>query len=143
MLIRSLLMGNRPLPTDLEILNRIYDRYYDAFADWDVDPSIRKNKNFIPIDIPLIAQQLGVNADVVFGRLYYSLQKRHGFRNEDKTLVPFFTRELEEGKNHINFPLLSAVLAELRDQHVTQTANRTLSIFSLSISVIALIKSFW
>jgi hypothetical protein len=54
------------LPTDLDILNEIYNRYYNDFAKYDHDESIRRNKLHVPIDIAVIAKYLGVDEDIIF-----------------------------------------------------------------------------
>ena len=85
----------KPLPTDLEILEAIYDRYYDDFQSFTVATPDRPAKNYVPIDIPALASKLRVNPDIVFGRLYFHLQAQHGFELVDgtnKIKVPFFTK---------------------------------------------------
>ena len=51
----------RPLPTDLEILNAIYDRHYDAFASFTKGESDRSAKIYVPVDLDGIADDLGVD----------------------------------------------------------------------------------
>jgi len=66
------------LPTDLKILNTIYEHYYDTFISFSKSDSGRSSKIFIPIDIKLIAKKLGVDVDIIFGRLYYHLEQKYG-----------------------------------------------------------------
>lgn len=78
----------KPLPTDLAILEVIYDRYYDAFAQYA--PRDRAAKNYVRIDIPTIATHFNVDPDIVFGRLYYHLhQKSTGVENLTVLRFPF------------------------------------------------------
>jgi hypothetical protein len=81
------------IPTDREILRAIYDKYLDTFIKYDKEKPNRITKIYVPIDARLIAQQLGVDGDIVFSRLYYYLQKQHGYK-EDGIEVPFFKFEL-------------------------------------------------
>jgi hypothetical protein len=137
----------KPLPTDLEILEAIYDRYYDEFQAFTGPTPDRQSKNYIAIDIPALASTLRVDADIIFGRLYYHLQEKHGFeRVQDDVMtgthrvqVPFFTQDL--GGNAVNFPLLSSVLAALREEHRKFQSDRTLSIIAIVLSVVAIITA--
>ncbi len=54
-------------PTDLEIFNSIYNRYYETFSSFEADPSSRVSKNFVPIDIEAIAKDLKVDVDIILG----------------------------------------------------------------------------
>lgn len=68
----------KKLTTDLEILNAIYEKYYDAFASYaDAHNQTRNSKVYVPIDIESIAESLGVDGDIIFGRLYYHLNKKY------------------------------------------------------------------
>jgi len=55
----------RILPTDLQILNTIYNQYYDKFISFSKNDSDRSSKILIPIDITLIAKKLKVDVDGV------------------------------------------------------------------------------
>ena len=65
----------RRVPTDLEILEEIYERYYDVFSRFKRgDPdNPRGTKNYVPIDHRVLAEALDVEPDIIFGRLYYHL----------------------------------------------------------------------
>ena len=60
-----------PLPTDLQILDAIYEKYYETFTAYLRIAPDRTAKIYVPVDIACIARQLGVDPDIVFGRLYY------------------------------------------------------------------------
>lgn len=70
-------------PTDLELLNQIYDRYYTVFAGENGAVPQRESKIFVPIDCDTVAKALGVDGDIVFGRLYYDLDNRYGYKQQD------------------------------------------------------------
>lgn len=62
-------------PTDFELLKAIYERHRE---DFESSPRIQQKLGvLIPIDIPAIAESLGVNADTVFGRLYHHLDPKY------------------------------------------------------------------
>src|SRR5271165_4648679 len=58
------------LPTDLETLREIYERYYADFSSFSREDPKRTTKVYVPIDIETIATHFGVDADIVLGRLY-------------------------------------------------------------------------
>ncbi len=125
-------------PTDLEILNAIYERYYDAFV---ADVAARSAKILVPIDSAAIAAKLGVDPDIVFGRLHYDLQRRYGYKNNDGSEVVFFTLAAGTDKHCVNFPFLASVLAQLREEHYKHRLNvlaLVVSIVSLAVSGIAI-----
>lgn len=128
----------KPLPTDLQILNAIYNRYYDAFVAFDTDPSIRRTKLYVPIDSALIAADLGVDPDIVFGRLHYSLEQRHAYKNSKGHTVHFFTNEVEEGSWTVHFPYLGSALADLRYAHGQSKLATWLAGAALIVSIVAL-----
>ena len=35
------------------------------------EENLRVTKNYVPIDIDLLGEELGVDGDIIFGRLYY------------------------------------------------------------------------
>jgi hypothetical protein len=132
----------RPLPTDLQILEAIYDRYYDEFQSFTTATPDRQAKNYVSIDIPALASKLQVDPDIVFGRLHYHLQEQHGFERKSghsTVYVPFFTKEF--GGNHVNFPLLSSVLASLREDERRFRSDRALSIVAIVFSVVAIVTA--
>jgi len=104
------------LPTDFEILKTIRDHYYDAFISFDKDVPNRLSKIYVPIDIDLIAEKLGVDGETIFGRLYYYLDKKYSYKNEDGNIVKFFANSLHSGTNKekhlINFPVLEVIVSD-------------------------------
>ena len=129
------------VPTDYEVLNAIYDRYYKTFAGFSADAPDREAKIYVPIDIREIAHRLGVDGDIVFGRLYYHLEQKFGYKNDDGSSVHFFTLGVGEDRHCVNFPLLGAVLAGLREDRTKNLWAIWLAITSLVISIISIIVS--
>src|SRR5688572_15136054 len=107
-------------PTDFEILKLIRDHYYNSFISFDKNVPNRLSKIYVPIDVDLIAEKLSVGGDIIFERLYYYLDKKYSYKNEDGSLVKFFTNSLHSGANKerhlINFPLLDAIVSENNDE---------------------------
>lgn len=108
-------------PTDNEILSFIRDHYYNDFASFDKSAPSRLTKIYVPISIDLIAEKFGVDGDIIFGRLYYFLNKKYGYKNDDGSKVEFFANSLSAGgkseKHLINFPLLDSILTELNGEN--------------------------
>lgn len=132
------------LPTDLQILNSIYNQYYETFAAYSKPEQQRKTKVFVPIDIRKIANDMDVDEDIIFGRLYYDLRNRYSYKKDDGPDVSFFLLNIGEEERHcINFPYLASVLASARDKNRKYWAAILISIFSLAVSVIALSVSIF
>jgi len=134
------------LPTDLKILETIYDRYYSTFEAFDNNTQpTRTAKVYVPIDVDEIGKALQVDGDIVFGRLYYHLNSKYGYSNSDGSKVIFFALEVGAGehkdKHCIQFPLMASVLSELKVEQNKFKLNTVLSIVSLVVSVAAVIIS--
>lgn len=102
------------LPTDIEILSAIYSRYYKTFTSYSDKNKDRGTKTFVPIDIEKIGNDLGVDGDIVFGRLYYYLEQKYSYERNNGSAVSLFI--LNDGRDiHcVNFPYLASVLATLK-----------------------------
>jgi hypothetical protein len=100
----------------------------------------------VPIDIPAIARRLGVDVDMIFGRLYYHLDPKYGdpaFQGRPRKAL--FTPVAGTDENCVNFPLLEAVLARLwqerrRDLWVLGTAALSLGIALASLLISIFIR---
>jgi len=123
------------VPTDLEILQTIYDAYHDAFVEFEEGSVERASKVYVPIDVPALARQLNTDPDIVFGRLYYDLEKRHGYEHSDGTRVPFFTLHIRDERHCINFAYMASVLARLRDEEKKYRIATRMAFWSLVIAV--------
>ena len=121
-------------PTDFQILDDIYENYYKEFSAYVDEAPGRAAKIYVPIDIPAVARRLGVDPDIVFGRLYYYLQEKHGYTNDDGAQVPFFARRIGQDRDCVNFPLLSAIHSGMR-------AERRKDVWAIGIAVVSLVIS--
>lgn len=122
------------VPTDLQILNVIYRDYSDAFAAFNRDAPDRETKLFVPIDIEAVAAKLDVDPDIVFGRLYYHLENKYGYDRDNGSRVAFFTPRAGKDSTCVNFPLLSSVVADLREQKWKFSAPMYVAMVSLLVS---------
>jgi hypothetical protein len=103
------------LPTDLELLQFIYKKYYHFYKSFSREEKNRETKIFVPISMDEIAKYFHIDEDIIFGRLYYYLDQKYGYQRKDGTNVPFFTLMAGTDKHCVNFPLLSSVLASLQE----------------------------
>jgi hypothetical protein len=131
--------GAMKVPTDYAILNAIYDRYYKTFAGFSADAPERAAKIYVPLDIRSIAAGLGVDGDIVFGRLYYHLEQKYGCKNTDGSRVQFFALAIGDDRHCVNFPLLGAVLAGLREERRKDLWAIWLAVTSLVISIVSIV----
>ena len=129
------------LPTDLKILKKIYADYYNAFASYSKDEPDRSAKIYVPIDIDELAEHFKVDGDIIFGRLYYHLEKKYGYKNDDGSLVHLFARIAGNDKHCINYPYMGSVLADLMNRNKQFWIATYIAVFSLLISVGSLIVS--
>ncbi|MFA5078718.1 MAG: hypothetical protein WC541_04450 [Dehalococcoidia bacterium] len=129
------------VPTDLKILDMIYKRYYDNFHAHCSENKIRPSKIYVPIDINLIAKSLKVDEDIVFGRLYYHLNKKFRYKQEDGSSVEFFSLLVADIPNCINFPYLASVLADLKDKDEKYQTSTYIAFFSLFIALLSFVIS--
>lgn len=123
-------------PTDRKILKAIHDRYYDEFCNYNKGKSTRDSKIYVPIDCAEIAKTLGVDGDIVFGRLYYHLDEKYGYKKGDGSSVNLFAFKVGKDRHVVNFPLLSAVVADLQQSHFKFTIPLFLTFLALFVSII-------
>lgn len=93
---------------------------------------------FIPIDVEAVAERLGVNKHLLFGRLYYDLRLRHLHRaptDPNRTESTLFEKVVGSQRHSVNFPNLTAVLAGLEEQRRRDLWTTGLAILALVISV--------
>ena len=131
--------GRKQIPADLRILSAIYRRYYGVFAKYSKGDMDRSTKIYVPIDIQQIANDLGVDEDIVFGRLYYHLEHKYGYKQDDGTSVPFFSLRVGDDVHCMNFPLMASVLADIQDQSWKHSIAIYIALASLFVSAVSVV----
>ncbi|MCU1307050.1 MAG: hypothetical protein JWN45_1745, partial [Acidobacteriaceae bacterium] len=99
----------------------------------------RDSKIYVPVDLVSIATKCSVDPDIIFGRLYFHLNKKHGYKNDDGSLVHLFTLKAGKDKHCVNFPLLASLLAELQHENKKFVLATTLAITSLALSILSIV----
>jgi hypothetical protein len=131
----------RRLPTDLELLNAVYERYYSDFVAHSRADPIRDSKIYVPIEIDEIARAFKVDPHLVFGRLYYHLDAKYRYKQDSGAMVHFFTLGVGDDRHCVNFPYVASVLADLRDQHRKNYIATAIALVSLIISLVSVVIS--
>lgn len=129
------------LPTDLELLQFIYKKYYHFYKSFSREEKNRGTKIFVPISIEEIAKYFHIDEDIIFGRLYYYLEEKYGYQKKDGTYVFFFTTKAGADKHCVNFPLLSSVLASLQEQNKKYWMTTVIAFYATLLAAIAIIIS--
>lgn len=132
----------KKIPTDHEILTEIYNRYQDTFRAYATEEPDRIARIRVPIDIHTVAEEVGVDEDMIFGRLYYHFNKKYSYRDENGERITFFTSLKFEGMS-VNFPLVASVLADLESEDLKYKVSLAMSIGALTLSVIAVAFSIF
>lgn len=138
-------MSKSSNPTDARILEQIYDDYIDEFERIADSSEESADKVYLPIDIQTLATKLNVNKHVLFGRLYYHLDKKYRYQDdESKAWTHLFAKKAGNKTHCIHFPYLSAVVAEhqrdIRRYLIPLFASWITTALALLISVISLLK---
>lgn len=88
----------------------------------------------IEIDVKAIAKKLKCDKDILFGYLYYHLDRKHRYSVGVNSFVHLFTPTVGQLNNAINLPYLAAILASQDQEH-------SKFIWSLGVSLVALALS--
>ena len=130
----------RNAPTDLELLEEIYRRYYETFANYSNPRPERDCKVYVPIDVESLAEHFGVDGDIIFGRLYYHMNPKFSVStgNAEARFFRFLNGENTPGRHRVQFPMLASAVATMRESRNQFLWATGLAIGSLAFSVVAL-----
>ncbi|HET8747409.1 MAG TPA: hypothetical protein VFM98_17550 [Ramlibacter sp.] len=130
------------LPSDRRILECIFDRYAGEFENFELEKT-RSSKIYVPVDCKAVAATLKTNPDIVFGRLYYHLEKRYGYVQADGSKVHLFALKVGNDSKCVNFPLLASVLAGLQEERTRHLVPQAIAIAALVVSIASIAVSLW
>jgi len=128
------------IPTDRQVLQAIYDRYKDSLEHFDRNLADRQSKIMVPIDCEEIAQRLQVHPDIVFGRLYYHLDQKYGYKMPDGSRASLFAMVAGRDRDCVNLPFLASVLAGLQEEWNRHAFAIGMAAASLVLSLVAIFK---
>ena len=126
------------IPSDFKLLTEIYKRYYEQYEKFSREDPDRESRMYVPINIEAISDHLKSNKYIIFGRLNLHLNKKYGYKNDNGSISPFFSRKVGRDENAINFPLLVSVISALQEERSKQNISIYLSIFAVTISLFTL-----
>ncbi len=129
------------LPTDLEILNHIYKTYSNDFCHYPFDDNERRSLIYVPIDVKQIAESMKTNPHILFGRLYYHLDQKYRYTQDDGSKVHLFAFKVGKDRHCINYPYLAAIVSERKTEHKRNLLALSLSLLSLVVAVGSLIAN--
>jgi hypothetical protein len=127
------------LPTDRQILECIYKMYRDAYPGREPGEARGKSDPYLPIVVTDVATRLGCLPELLFGRLYYHLDAKYRYEQDDGAKVHLFSLMVGSERHCVNFPYLAAVLAEKDEEHSRQLWSVWLSIAALVLSIAAIV----
>ena len=133
-------MLNRKHVTDLQILDTIHKKYFSTYKAILNRKIKSPNKIYLPIDCAEIGKQLGVDGQIIFGRLYYHLDQIHRYQQEEGAMVHLFAFKVGDEYHCINYPYLDGVLAGYKEEKNRYEKSFWISISALLISFLALLS---
>ena len=127
------------VPTDLKIFETLYRKYAEDFAVRSKASEAGQSKIYVPIDVDGVAKELGTDAHILFGRLYYHLDHRYRYKQDNGAMVHLFAIVVGAEKHCINYPYLAGLLADYRLQDRRKQWALGISILSIAIAAAALL----
>lgn len=122
------------LPTDREILRCIFEMYEPVYPGKELGEVRGKNDPYLPIKVTEVASHLSCSSEMLFGRLYYHLDAKYRYTQDNDAQVHLFSIKVGTEMHCVNFPYLAAVLAEKNEEHKRQ-------LWSLGVAITALVLS--
>lgn len=129
------------IPTDLEIIEDLYLRYYESFREYAKDEPDKIARCRVPINVEEVAEACGVEEDMIFGRIFYHFNKKYSYKDDKGHITTFFVTDKFEGLS-VNFPLVASVLADLQNEKKNFDTLLFMSSAAIASSVVALIVAF-
>lgn len=127
------------LPTDREILRCIFEMYEPAYPGKEPGETHGKNDPYLPIKVTEVASRLGCSPEMLFGRLYYHLNAKYRYTQDNNAHVHLFSIKVGSEMHCANFPYLAAVLAEKDEEHKRQLWSLGVAIAALILSIASII----
>jgi hypothetical protein len=127
------------LPTDRQVLRCIYVMYESSYPGVLAVGERGENDPYLPINIPTIAKKLECKPELLFGRLYYYLDEKHRYKQDNDSLVSLFQLNFLGKGNCVHFPYLASILASHDEEHRKQLWSLALSMVAVALSLAAIV----
>jgi hypothetical protein len=131
------------IPTDRKILELIYKEYKNTFKEYIKGDDTRESRIYVPIDCAKLAEKLNTDRDIVFGRLYYYLDQKYGYKRDDGSSVHLFSLAVGKDVKCVNFPMLASVLASLRSEYTKFIVPIIVSTISVIVALVSAGTLIW
>jgi hypothetical protein len=123
------------LPTEREVLRAIYESYEASYPG----KSPGENDPYLAIDVYAVAERLKCKPHLLFGYLYYFLERKYRFETGPNTYVHLFAIKVGQLRHAVNFPYLAAILAGHDQEHSRQWWSLAIAAVALVLSLAAII----
>ena len=123
------------LPTERQVLLAIYEMYDSTYPG--KNPG--ENDPYLAIDVRKVADKLGCKPHLLFGYLYYYLERKYRYETAPNTFVHLFAMQVGQLHHAVNFPYLAAILAAEKQEHSKYRWSIGISVAAFVVSVIALV----
>ena len=130
------------LPTDLEIFECVYAMYLVDFQNFPKEKPTRTAKIFVPIDLEKVATALKSDAHELFGRFYYHLNHKYGYKGDNDAHVNLFEPVVGGDRHCVNYPYLAAILAEHRVEDKRNRWSFRISLVALGVAIASFLARF-
>mgnify|MGYP003386814536 FL=1 len=127
------------LPTEREVLRCIYEMYESSYPGIPAGETRGDNDPYLSIDVKAVAEKLACKPELLFGYLYYHLDAKHRYKQGEGASVHLFALKVGEKRHGVNFPYLSALLANHDLEHRRQLWSVGLSMLALVLSAAAIV----
>ncbi len=115
--------------------------YLPAYEERVKDDSMGDQKIYLPIDIRAVAQRLECSEHLLFGQIYYHLDFKHRYAQDNGAKVHLFSMKVGNERHVINMPYLVAILAGLNSEHGKTWWSIRIAIGAACISFASLIAT--
>ena len=102
-----------------------------------------ENDPYVAIDLHAVASKLGCNAELLFGRLYYHLEAKYRYKQDNGAIVSLFYLKIGDKLHAVQFPYLASILAGFNQEFRRHVISLAVSFAALGISVASLIVSIF
>jgi hypothetical protein len=131
------------LPTDRHVLESIYKMYESSYPGPRSASGRGENDPYVEIDLQAVAKKLECNTELLFGRLYYHLDQKYRYKQDNGATVSLFQLQIG-GKHHaVQFPYLASILAGFNQEFRRFVISLGVSFAALGISVASLLVSIF
>lgn len=136
-------MAMTKLRTDRYLLECIYEMYKISYSGPTGEDGRPINDPYVAIDIRALALRMECTPELLFGRLYYHLDQKYRYKQDNGNLVPLFYLKVGEKRHAVNFPYLASILAEKNQEFRRYILALGVSFLALGVSIASLLVNTW